>query len=129
MGELSILDLLELILSSGSIITLAIFLIQRHDARKDENKKVLEKLEELHTESIAQDIELEKKLRKLEKDIVRTQLLQLMQDYDSDDEFELMQVAEHYFSKEHLAANWYMTTKFNRFLKKNNIAKPEWLDK
>ena len=105
------LDIINCILGGGSLVTLIIFLIQRHDTRNNELQR------------------LSKQMDKLEKDIVRTQLLQLMQSYDAEDEHELMQVAEHYFSKEHLAANWYMTTKFNRFMQKNKIAKPEWFNK
>ena len=116
------LGIITTILSSGSLVTLIIFLVQRHDTKNDDLKELCNKVDELKTEN-------NKKFKKLEKDIVRTQLLQLMQSYDSEDEHELMQVAEHYFSKEHLAANWYMTTKFNRFMQKNKIAKPEWFNK
>lgn len=122
-------DIIAAVISSGSLVTLIIFIVNRHDSRKDELTKVYDKLTEIQDESKKSDNYLEKKLKKLEKDIVRTQLLQLMQSYDSEDEHELMQVAEHYFSKEHLAANWYMTTKFNRFMQKNKIAKPEWFNK
>ena len=88
-------------LGLGSLI---IFFVQRHDTKKG----------------------LDRQLKKLEKDNVRTQLLLLMYTYDPKDEAELMSCAEHYFKD--LDGNWFMTPKFNRFIQKNKIAKPEWLD-
>lgn len=127
MTTLTMLDIFQTVLASGSLITLIIFLIQRRDTKKDNYQKLCEKIEELQTAMEDKDGDLEKELKKLEKDIIRTQLLQLMIHYQPEEEHELMQVAQHYFVD--LKANWYLTPRFNRFLKKQGIAKPEWLQK
>lgn len=124
---MSLVSIIEILLSSGSLITLIIFLVQRHDTKKGDYKKLHEEISNLHSSLSEKDDHMERELKKLEKDIVRTQLLQLMNHYHPEDEHELMIVAEHYFV--HLEANWYLTPKFNRFLKKNGIAQPEWLEK
>lgn len=124
---MTIFNVLELLLTSGSLVTLIIFLVQRHDTKKEAYKKIREELEKIQNESTRKDEYLEKELRMLEKDSVRTQLLLLMNHYHPDDEREMMQVAQHYFVD--LEANWYLTPKFNRFLEKNKIARPEWLPK
>ena len=92
------------IIGGIGIGSLIIFFIQRHDQKKG----------------------LEAKLKIVEKDSVRTQLLLLMYMYKPKDEAELMKCAQHYFVD--LEANWYMTPLFNRFVQENGIAKPEWLD-
>ena len=125
---MSAVEIILRVLDVGALVTFVIFLITRRDNRKNEFGKVYAKLEEIQNESAEQDRRIEKKMRKLEKDIVRTQLLQLMQSYTPENEHELMQVAEHYFSKDHLHANWYMTGMFNRFISKHGIAQPEWLE-
>lgn len=121
------IDLIELVLTSGSLVTLIIFIINRHDAKKDENKKIHDELSEIRLASEQEDEALKKELKKLEKDSVRTQLLLLMSHYRPEDEHELLQVAEHYFID--LDANWYLTPKFNRFLEEEKIARPEWFKK
>ena len=103
-----IVEILSLIIGGGSLVTLLIFLIKRHDERKDELGKI------------------NKQLYTLEKDGVRTQLLLLMEHYTDEDEHELLTCAEHYFSEEHLNANWYMTAKFKRFLDAKKIPIPIW---
>lgn len=101
-----ILDIVSIAFGGSSLVTLIIFLINRHDMKKSEIEKI------------------NKQLLKLEKDSIRTQLLILMENYTDADEQELLTCAEHYFIV--LKGNWYMTAKFNRFLQKNNIAVPEW---
>lgn len=113
---MTVIDLIELVLTSGSLVTLIIFLVNRHDAKKDEYEKLRE-----------EDEAIKRELVKLEKDSVRTQLLLLMNHYRPEDQHELLQVAEHYFVD--LDANWYLTPKFNRFLEEQNIARPEWFKK
>lgn len=105
-----ILEIIAAICGCGWLATLVTFFVSRRDNRKDELAKI------------------NKQLQRLEKDGVRTQLLLLMANYTEEDEHELLTCAEHYFSAEHLHANWYMTSKFNRFLVKNNIAKPNWFE-
>lgn len=68
-------------------------------------------------------VQRKSKLRKLEKDTVRLQLLFLM--YVIPDETqELMNVAQHYFTV--LKADWYMTTLFAKYLKKHGLDRPDW---
>ena len=98
------------ICGAGWLATLIMFFVQRHDQKK----------EGIDT--------IKKQLKRLEKDGIRTQLLLLMRTYSEEDEHELLQVAEHYFSKDELSGNWYMTTLFNRFLTNHNIAKPNWFN-
>ena len=100
-----IIAIITSVFGSSALVTVITFLINRHDRKKNGTETIL------------------KQLNKLEKDTVRTQLLLLMSDYDGE-EAELLQCAEHYFAD--LDGNWYMTTKFNRFLEKQNIGKPEW---
>lgn len=109
------LEIAGIAFGGGSLITLIIFLITRKDTKESEYTEIKNIL-----------AEMDKKFLTLEKDIVRTQLIQLMQGYEEGDDYELMQVAEYYFSKEHLAANWYMTTMFKRFIKQHNIETPIW---
>lgn len=63
------------------------------------------------------------KLKKIEKDSVRTQLLVLMSDYP-DEQQEIMTIAEYYFRR--LKSNWYMTSLFDKWLKKNGLERPIW---
>lgn len=123
----TIFDIVKDLVISGGLITLIIFLIQRRDTRKSEENRIYKELQDLKRQSDNRDDKLEKRFKKLEKDMVRTQLLLLMYNYRPEDEQELMQVAEHYFVD--LEANWYLTPKFNRFLKKEGLARPEWLKK
>ncbi len=81
------------------------YLITRHDNRKGMLAQIL------------------KQLHKQEKDICRTQMLQLMSVYP-DEKAELFRLAEYYFTQLH--GNWYMTTLFRTYLKKNNIMPPIW---
>ena len=68
-------------------------------------------------------IQKRSKLRKLERDTVRLQLLFLM--YVIPDETqELMTVAQYYFTI--LKADWYMTTLFASYLKKHDLDRPDW---
>ncbi len=110
---MTIQDIITLICGVGWVGTLIMFFIQRHDSKKQANNEIAQRLDAI-----------EKQQAKGEKDSVRIQLLLLMTAYTDEDEHELLTVAEHYFSD--LKANWFMTAKFNRFLKAKNIATPEW---
>lgn len=105
-----ILGIVTAICGCGWMATLIMFFVQRHDQKKEGLDSI------------------KKQLKRLEKDGIRTQLLLLMRTYSDEDEYELLQVAEHYFSKDELAGDWYMTTLFNRFLANHNIAKPSWFE-
>lgn len=67
---------------------------------------------------------LEKKLTKIEKDSVRSQLMNLIHDYPERKD-EIMEVAQHYFTD--LKGNWYMTSMFKDWLKEEKIEVPSWL--
>lgn len=70
-------------------------------------------------------VQRKSKLRKLEKDTVRLQLLFLM--YVIPDETqELMNVAQYYFTV--LKADWYMTTLFDKHLKARGLERPSWFN-
>lgn len=84
-------------------------------AARDAEQKKIERAEGLEL--------LKKKLGKLEKDSVRTQLLLLMSDY-SDNRQEILEVAQHYFAD--CKGNWYMTSMFSKWLTDNEIGRPEW---
>lgn len=86
------------------------------ERRKDEaRQKEIERTEGLES--------LKKKLGKLEKDSVRTQLLLLMSDYSGNQQ-EILEVAQHYFAD--CKGNWYMTSMFSKWLTDNEIGRPEW---
>ena len=108
----------------AAVISFIIFMIKRHDEKEGEFKQVNDTLKEIKDQAKSDKDEANKRFKVLEKDIVRTQLLMLMYNYESEDEHELMQVAEHYFVD--LKADWYMTGLFNRFLEKKDIGKPDW---
>ena len=108
----------------AAVISFIIFMIKRHDEKEGEIKQVNDTLKEIKDQAKSDKDEANKKFKILEKDIVRTQLLVLMYNYESEEEHELMQVAEHYFVN--LKADWYMTGLFNRFLEKKGIGKPDW---
>ena len=63
------------------------------------------------------------KLDKIELDSCRTQLLVMISDY-SDDQHEILRLAEHYFVD--LKGNWNLTSIFHKWLDKNNIENPVW---
>lgn len=84
-------------------------------AARDAKQKEIERTDVLES--------LKKKLNKLEKDSVRTQLLLLMSDYSGNQQ-EILEVAQHYFAD--CKGNWYMTSMFSKWLTDNDIGQPEW---
>lgn len=114
------LEYLNLILGGGALVTAAvtliIFLIKRHDERSDKNDETLAELKDI-----------KKQMKKMEKDSVRTQLLVLMQSYTYGDAGEILTVAEYYFVV--LKGDWYMTSLFQQFCKKEQIPMPPWFNK
>ena len=113
------LEYLNLILGGGAlvtaIVTLAIFLIKRHDERSDKDDGVVEELKGIN-----------KRLDKAEKDNIRTQLLLLMNTYVEGDQAELLTCAEHYFCK--LKGDWYLTSLFQKHCVKYGIPLPHWFN-
>lgn len=63
------------------------------------------------------------KLKKLEKDTVRLQLLFLMH-ITPDEKQEIMTLAQYYFQT--LKANWYLSSLFDKWLKKQGLERPFW---
>lgn len=100
---------------AGWLATLIMYFIDRKDKRKADNDSTKNELKEIN-----------ERLDKSEKDSVRIQLLLLMKDYDPKDESELLKCAQHYFVD--LRGNWWITPKFNRFIEREGIARPDWLD-
>lgn len=99
------------VLGSGNIILFIKFLIERHDRK-------IERAEENELSGIRS------KLKKLEKDGIRTQLL-LMILLKPEEVAEILKVAEYYFCDLH--ANWYMTGVFKRWADERGL-EPEWFD-
>lgn len=116
------MDIVGAIVGSGilsAIVSGAIALIsKRMDRKYAQEDKVESQNDEMDS--------IKKQLHKVELDNVRLQILVLMADYP-DDDTEIMRVAEHYFRD--LKGNWYMTSMFNNWIQKNNIAQPDWLEK
>ena len=98
------LNIISMIIGGLGIGSLITFFVTRHDTKKG----------------------LEEKLKKVEKDAVRTQILLMMYNYDPADEHELLTCAEYYFKK--LEGDWYLTAKFKRFIDQYKIAKPDWFE-
>ena len=92
------------VLGAVDFVTLLIFFINRHDQKKN----------------------LEGKLKTLEKDGLRTQLLMLML-LKPDSKQEIMTIGQHYFGVLH--GDWYMTDMFNHWLQERGDSAPEWFDK
>ena len=105
-------NILIAVLGGGNLILFIKFLIERHD-------KKAEKAEEDKKDDI------QNKLLVLEKDGLRTQLLLLIL-IKPGEKTEILRIAEHYFKVLH--GDWYMTSIFNKWLKAENVASPEWFD-
>ena len=91
------------ILASNALFAFLQFLITRQDTKKN----------------------VKGKLVVLEKDVLRTQLLLLIL-LKPEEKQEILTIAEHYFGD--LRGDWYMTSIFNKWLRENEIAEPEWFD-
>ena len=91
------------VIGSTAISSLVQFFVNRHDNKKHVSDK----------------------LTKLEKDVLRSQLLMLIL-LKPEEQQEILTVGEHYFKV--LRGDWYMTTIFNKWLNESKIAEPEWFD-
>ena len=98
-------------MTSGGVLGFIQFLIKRKD---DKEQRAEDK----------QDDDIKGSLKKLEKDVLRTQLLLLLL-LQPDEDTEILKIAEHYFVK--LKGNWYMTSMFSKWCKGRGL-KPEWFD-
>lgn len=101
----NVLTIILSVIGSTGLFTFVQYLITRHDTKSNKEEYIQGELKEVRL------------------DLCRTQLLLLISNYPNE-EAELMKVAQRYFSE--LKGDWYMTTIFNRYLKNNNIAIPDW---
>lgn len=65
----------------------------------------------------------DRRFRTLEKDVLRTQMLLMIKEFP-EEKTEILKLGQHYF--EDLAGNWVLSSLFLRWLKDNNIEKPDW---
>lgn len=86
----------------------------------------MQRRDQKHDDQIA----LNKKLDKLERDGLRTQLLLLILMRPAEQQ-EILTIAEHYFRKPPfgLGGDWYMTSLFYKWISDTGIAEPDWFDK
>jgi len=106
------MDILLTALASSGFFGLIQFLVTRHDQKKGKVKQLTDLIEGL-----------KKKIDRQERDSCRTQLLLLMSDFPENVD-EILKIGQHYFQD--LKANWYMSTLFAKWCKKNNIELPDW---
>ena len=94
-------------LTSGGVLAFLQFLITRRDNEKG----------------------IGRKLDRLEKDGLRTQLLLLLL-MKPEEQTEILTIAEHYFVKPPtgLGGNWYMTGLFKSWLEEYTVLKPDWFE-
>lgn len=102
------------IVGSNALIGFVQFLITRHDTRKN-----------IEGQFNGLKDDLKSKLKKQEKDSLRTQLL-LLTLLKPDEVQEIMTISRHYFVD--LEGNWYMTSIFNKWLQETETAEPEWFN-
>lgn len=95
------LQIIIAVVGSTTLATLVQFFVTRHDNKRN----------------------LSKRLDRLERDGLRTQLLLLVL-LKPGEKQEVLTLAEHYFKD--LKGNWYMTSIFNTWVEENGIAEPEW---
>lgn len=91
------------ILASKALFDFIQFVITRRDTKKN----------------------LKDELKKIERDVLRTQLLVLIV-LKPEEEQEILTLAEHYFKV--LNGDWYLTSIFNRWLTETDTAQPEWFN-
>lgn len=106
-------------LGSSAVISMVQFFISRHDQRRENKEGLSARINELDERLD----EIKHRLDKSERDSCRLQLMVMLSDFPEDVQ-EIMTIAEHYFVD--LVGDWYMTSIFNKWLEKNEIAKPEW---
>lgn len=96
------------VIGSTAVASLVQFFVNRSDNRKS----------------------LGKRLDRLERDGLRTQLLLLIL-MRPEEHQEILTIAEHYFRKppNGLGGDWYMTSLFYKWLNDTGIAEPDWFDK
>ena len=102
-------------LGSTGLFTLVAQIIKNRQEKSDKKNTMKQEIEDI-----------QKTVRRLEKDGCRTQLLLMMRDYP-DERAEILQLGAHYFGD--LDGNWYLSSLFAAWIKKQGIEKPDWFDK
>lgn len=124
-NAVTIITTIVVSLTSASVFSFIQFMITRGDQKKEKEKTsnddLMKTLEDIRTDLV----DLKKETKRLEKDGLRTQMLEMINDYP-DNESEIMTLAEHYFKD--LNGNWYATEIFNRWMERNHIIKPNWFN-
>lgn len=112
------------LLIAGGVFAFIEFVIKRHDDKKDKKEGLQAALASIKTEIASLKEDIDKRLKKAEKDNLRTQLLVMIY-FRPDQEQEILTVAERYFVK--LRANWYLTGIFKAWCNEHGL-EPEWFD-
>lgn len=124
-NAVTIITTIVVSLTSTSVFSFIQFMITRNDQKKEKEKTsnddLMKTLEDIKTDLV----DLKKETKRLEKDGLRTQMLEMINDYP-DNESEIMTLAEHYFKD--LKGNWYATDIFTKWMARNHVTKPEWFD-
>lgn len=124
-NAVTIITTIVVSLTSASVFSFIQFMINRSDQKKEKEKTsnddLMKTLEGIKTDLV----DLKKETKRLEKDGLRTQMLEMINDYP-DNESEIMTLAEHYFKD--LKGNWYATDIFTKWMARNHVTKPEWFD-
>lgn len=108
-----IIGVFGVVLGSGTT-GLIIFLIQRKDSKANQFGEILNRLDAI------ENIQREQQLSEL-----RTELsIHLL--HHKRDRITIMRIAEKYFKD--LKGDFYMTSKFNEWLRKMHMPKPEWFN-
>lgn len=118
-------DLILVLIANNALWAFAQFLISRHDRKADEKNGLTAALQDINTKLEDFAKEIKGKLKKQEKDAVRTQLLVLIL-LKPEEEQEILTLGEHYFKN--LKGNWYMTSIFKNWIKEYKVANPDWFE-
>ena len=118
-------DLILVLIANNALWAFAQFLISRHDRKADEKNGLTAALQDINKKLEDFAKEIKAKLKKQEKDAVRTQLLVLIL-LKPEEEQEILTLGEHYFKN--LKGNWYMTSIFKNWIKEYKVANPDWFE-
>ena len=109
-------------LGSTGLFTLLGELLRARREKSDKKNSLKREIDEMKTEVS----DTKKTCMRLEKDECRTQLLLMMSDYP-DDRAEILQLGAHYFGD--LDGDWYLSSMFAGWLRRQGLDKPDWFDK
>ena len=117
---------LNLLVAGGAFAFLE-YLINRSDKKQEKKEGLKTAIENIEASIKALKEDFDKRLRKAEKDALRTQLLVMISDYPHEKR-EILALGERYFAKppDGLDGNWVMTDIFKSWLKKEGHSNPEW---